>query len=391
MFNKHNLFLTIALLLLILSSLFLFFLQKDTLYDYAPGQAQSYWHSNADFINALSDKQKNLLFNYLSSHSGISEQTLRNTFGLTKGEIAAFDINNQYFFIVEDISGNQKALTSQKISFQKNKRALIWPMASLDIGSIAEQAWFQQIHHKINFNKFSGYLRNLNVINWPPAMTNSQLPITISSNDGKNFILNGEVGQLKSNGKPQISSLSKDNSLYFRGIYTNNLNYASKSLEYTILQSLTGPVEFVQNNDSSFLIYASNKNSVSLIQDVVSEFLGNMFPKKLIKALPDKTTALHLIENKEAFKFQELQENKQTKYVLFDDFCDINMQIQEKNDLIEISDSYTAAPDREISEIYKNCTKLNKKQLLIYKMTDNAFNNLIISIINPKKIAVCID
>ena len=264
-------------------------------------------------------------------------------------------------------------------------------MASLDIGSIAEQAWFQQIHHKINFNKFSGYLRNLNVINWPPDMTNSQLPITISSNDGKNFILNGEVGQLKSNGKPQISSLSKDNSLYFRGLYTNNLNYASKSLEYTILQSLTGPVEFVQNNDSSFLIYASNKNSVSLIQDVVSEFLGNMFPKKLIKALPDKTTALHLIENKEAFKFQELQENKQTKYVLFDDFCDINMQIQEKNDLIEISYSYTAAPDREISEIYKNCTKLNKKQLLIYKMTDNAFNNLIISIINPKKIAVCID
>src|SRR3989339_1593155 len=318
----HNFFLKFYLLIFgilffVGGILFLLLNHVDTLYRFVPAEAENYLHIQPRSLNELSEAQRTEIYGWLKNHSSISENAWKNILESKQRELGLFSLNGQIFGVVRNNNQIKSLLLSKGISTAYNKQVVFFPHLALSnpiVSSLADQAWFKTVRQRICFKDFILYSHNLNTLQLNmPLLKNAELPVTsfLGNFNDKTVRIEtlGQVGQAKAASiADPLKTLPKETISYFRNLQVEEMakfNAVSDNLELSILQKLSGAIEYYKDNVGSQVKISKKSQTLEQLKKAVLSSLARLYPSRTERILPDGSVAINLIANEDAWVFVE--------------------------------------------------------------------------------------
>lgn len=338
---------TFSIICAIAGLIFIFNFHFDSLIRFAPSNAEVYINFNPSELTKLNAKQRDAALRWLEINSDINSAAWQNIFSNVKHEISLFMVNGKVFGIARDNKQMEKTLTAGNISFVKQDNVLYFPKLIVLPTRISATDWFKQSGQRINLSDFSIYLKNLSYLNIPLATAEQRQPLAITGKiKDDSVLLNvyGDAGQsAPSTLSRQIKTLPLTTNIYLRGMsidqISQNAPFSRQNFQFLLLQSLKGPVEYL-NTDKGFLVYALKEgNSFQQLENSTLTIISNILPTKKSKLLPDNTIAVNLVIDPKAWQFKQINENTVN---LLEPRLDLNMTIKQTDNLMIINNNNIA-------------------------------------------------
>jgi len=382
--------------------LFLLFNHVDTLYRFVPAEAENYLHIQPKSLNELSEGQRTEIYTWLKDHSSISEESWKNIFDSRQRELGLFSLNGQIFGVVRNSNKLKSLLLSNGISTAYNKQVIFFPHLTLSnptISSLADQPWFKTVRQRLCFKDFILYSHNLNTLQLNmPLLKNAELPVTsfLGNFDDKTVKIEtlGQVGQAKSSSIAQpLKTLPKETLSYFRNLRVEEMakfNAVSDNLELSIIQTLSGAIEYYKDNAGSQVKISKAGLPREQLQKAILSSLAQLYPSRKERILPDGSVAINLIADEDAWVFVEAAPGE-WRLVASTESDEMKLAIY----LTETAGSYALTFGNPImtGNNESKCTlpKFSKNGIIFSKTSNKNFNNLLILNKNQKKLSICID
>ncbi|MBI5077568.1 hypothetical protein HZB94_04275 [Candidatus Falkowbacteria bacterium] len=381
--------------------IFLFLNHNDTLKNFVPEEAEIYLHSKPRQYNSLPANQRSVYLNWLEKHSSLSKSTWQSILQNHPSEIGLFSINGQVFGVVKSNKNAIDELNAQNVSFVQDGKATFFPALRLSVEKLTGNVWFRKINKKISFSDVLVYVKNISSLALPLPAFNSTEPLVASTNVAASQVklrVAGPVGQkIELTNKRQIAALPSDTVIYFYNILTRNIpekvEFLTKNFKFHLLQSMLGPVEYLETRDS-FLIFASKKfNSLEMIKENILMILAQTLPVEKQKLLPDKTFSTQLIADPNQWQFQSTAiDNVQT--LLNEPKIGLSLSIVDLGEMIAIKNK--AQPPKlgfktRLNSKINSCSLFHNNGAIILPLNAiNGIEDIIIINKDESKIVVCI-
>lgn len=394
-------FILFSIMLFFVCAVFLIFNHNDNLKNYVPAEAEIYLHSKPRQYKSLPPNQKNFYLNWLEAHSSLSKSAWQSLLQNHNGEIGLFSINEQVFGVIKSKKAAIDALNAQGVSFVRDGEALFFPSLHVSEEKLKDRIWFQKISNRISFADILIYVKD-NLSLPLPILEIAAEPMRAAAEVSPNRIklrISGPVGQkLKSKNKRQITGLPSNAVLYFYNILTKNISekaeFSAQNFKFHLLQSLAGPVEFLEAK-GGFTIFAPKKfNSFESIEKSILTILANTLPVEKQKFLPDQTVSTQLIADPSRWQFQNnITDNRQVSH-LEEKKLNLTLSVEDLDELIVIkNNALTSNPNllAKINQIVNSCSLFHNNGLIILPFNNvNNFKELVIINKNPNNIVLCI-
>ncbi|MBI5254702.1 hypothetical protein HY932_02900 [Candidatus Falkowbacteria bacterium] len=255
--------------------------QPDTLTAYVPKESDFYVHFNPSILTQIRPEIRNQLEMFANKTLEIKLADLAQYH-----EAGIFYYKNNYFIITPT--------TKQTFSKPAADNTFKKPLRIFD---------FSQF--QLYLNKTPNFLANF------VDPTNKTTTLYGKINKGSLCLYGSAPKLLKKNAAFIADNAILDKKISANGVLLNKTlaqptNQLAQSLGWLFINNLAGPLEvqIAQNND--FIIgFDSNSNDIAKIKQILSLF----YPKEIKLALPDSTTATHLIADSNIFTEKQTMVN----------------------------------------------------------------------------------
>ncbi|MFH0779462.1 MAG: hypothetical protein V1928_01245 [Parcubacteria group bacterium] len=376
----------------------------DNLIVAAPANAEAYFHGDPRLIAKLPDKQAGFVYDWLVAKSALKRDQWQNALQAVKHEVAVFTLNRQAFGLIKNNKQNRKTLFINNISYSEYRGYAYFPALNVDGLDFSGDNWIKRSRKKINSADIDVVLKNLASLNIPASAGSTEPVAALAylSKHGIKINVFGQVGAINvSSFKPNIANIPNNASLYFQGLEPSAISqkapYSLKNFNFLMLKSLSGPVEYLSAG-SGFLIYALKENNeLADIKSSILNVLANIAPRQIAKILPDSTKSIQLIADPSAWKFNDSTENNIQISSIKEPKAQIDLKISAIDKFYVIANNINninAAANLKTNDLFGNCSKFSKKNLIFINPSafrlDKYLNSIIIKNINSDKIFICL-
>lgn len=394
--------LIVSILVIITGIIFLFSNNKDTLVYSVPGQAETYFHAKNNISKHFNSEKLDLFISYLENNSTLNSESWQTILTSHSNEIGIFSINKQIFGILYKNNKNTKLLQSLGIDYQLDKHTVIFPKIARSNTNLSDLNWYNSINKKVNFSKFSIYIRNNAIIkDFVPQVSGTHEAILINGDKrGISLVLtlNGKgIGQNYNKKELDSGNFSlKNTEFVIKNIQTKNFNIQKKykvdQISNHLLNKLDGFNSFFKNQDGFLIVTPKEDNNLEQIQNDIKVFLASVVPDKQQKTLPDGTISIQLVANPEKWQFEIIDINGTSFYKIEDEESQTQIFISEQDQAYLITNQAEKIENTSYQLTTQSyCSKYSHTPMTHSKFSSNIFSSITFINHNQNKTSICID
>lgn len=394
--------------------LFLFLNQADNLARFVPAEAEMYLHLKPNTASKIPQKHLKLYLAWLAKHSNLSEDNWKSLAANVNQALGCFTINGQIFCLTKQTPELTSLLSGKNISFTKQKientsdSIIFFPEIKTFPERLTGQAWFNEIKTKINFSKFTLYLKNLTYLNLSSPSTDPEYSRPISllgryRHDKLRLKVNGmNIKQTWPSAKQRLSTFPVVTNFYGynlnSALISEKADYLPENFKFHLLKAINGPVEFLDLG-AEYIVYFSKKtNNIEQLKARILSILAYTSPSEKIKYLPDDSTSTQYIADPTAWKYETVVINNQQTQKLIEPKINLSLAITEINDYYRLANNENTSIKQPLTNsrsLFSSCSRFGKKIGLYINPKNTPYSTYLdnIVIINSTftGIAICID
>jgi hypothetical protein len=395
---KLNLFL-LSVILFVGCSVFLLLNHVDTIDKYIPGEAETYLHLNINSTYKLNTEKKDHLLNWLESKSTINKEGWKNLLLNVKNELGLFSMNGQIFVLAKENKDLSAYLAKENQSFTQNDKGIIIPALTLTQTSLIDQSWYKEVKNKVTFSDFVLYSKDLGKIEKtvPLLKTPDLYPIAAFGDINRDKItldVIGNVGQSKIKlSKANIKDIPAGTKLYLRNIEAKtitSLKVPEETLELSIINLLSGPIEYLKNEEGCVIYINKTQNSLNELKASILDTVALLHPVEIERELIDGTIGIHLVADTGLSEYFAQVDNKWGTLVETEESpFQFNLTVEELENSLVI----TLNNPQKAEIITSNCKlpKFRKSSSLYLSTNIPEWHNVFIQNKNQTELSICID